>query len=314
MTRTSLAALMVAMLGMGCGSPEAQQPSGSGGNPATGTGGDSGTGGASASGTGGNLSDGSGGSSGTGGSGSGGSGSGGTAGVNPLGRARCTPPPGMTGSPQTIADTMALINALPKPTSVACFVESLDRPLGAYATRSMFSLQPAVSQASPRVFLKVGRMWLSIVIDGDGRDLLEFGELLDDDLRSLKAELQFPLSDVVSPTLPFDRVVYSTGGTVCGLCHREEVLDHMEGTSQIFSSVAFRPDPLTRVSLDYLRGQASSCDWQAQPARCELLSSVFGGGDVVDAEFPKSMDTFLTSSLPGGASLRPSTGVVLPGP
>jgi len=187
---------------------------------------------------------------------------------------------------------VALVNALPKPTSVACFVESLDRPLGAYATSSMFSLQPAVSKASPRLFFKVGRLWLSIVIDGDGKDLLEFGELLDDGLRSLKAELQFPTTDQVPPGLPFDRVLYTTGGTVCGVCHREEALDHLEGTSQIFSSLAFRPQPATRVSLDYLRDQARSCDWQAEPQRCDLLSAVFGGGDVVDAEFPKSMSTF----------------------
>jgi len=216
----------------------------------------------------------------------------------------------MTGSPQTIGDAVALINALPKPTSVACFVESLDRPLGTYATNSMFSLQPAVSNASPRVFFKVGRMWLSIVIDGDGKDLLEFGELLDDGVRSLKAEMQFPTTDQVSPTVPFDRVLYSNGGTVCGVCHRNEELDHLEGTSQIFSSLAFRPEPATRVSLDSLRGQAQSCDWQAQPARCDLLSAVFGGGDVVDAEFPKSMATFLTSSLPSSSLLNPATGVV----
>jgi len=304
MNRLSIAVSFLVVLHAGCVSPEVQPPAGSGGSA-------SGSGGNTASGSGGNSADGTGGDPGSGGSpGSGGnSGSGGAA-VNPLGRARCAPPPGMTGSPQTIQDTVALVNALPKPTSVACFVESLDRPLGAYATNSMFSLQPAVSQASPRVFLKVGRMWLSIVIDGDGKDLLEFGELLDDGRRSLKAEMQFPTTDQVAPGVPFDRVLYGAGGTVCGVCHREEYLDHMEGTSQVFSSEAFRPEPATRVPLDFLRGQAQSCDWQAQPQRCDLLSAVFGGGDVVDAEFPKTMGTFLMSSLPSSSLLNPATGVV----
>jgi len=283
MTRSPLAVSIVIAWCAGCG-PQMQAPAGTGGSAATGTGG------SEASGTGGAATDGSGGSPGTGGG----------AGVNPLGRARCTPPAGMTGTPQTIEDAVALINALPKPTSVACFVESLDRPLRAYATNSMFSAQPAVSNASPRVFLRLGQMWVSVVVDGAGSDLIEFGELSSDELRSLKGELKLPLTDVVAPTLPFDRVIDGERGTLCGACHRQESLDHVEGTSQIFSSVAFRPDPHTRVRLDPVRDQATSCDWQAQPDRCELLWALFGGGEVVDVEFPTTMETFITSSLPGG--------------
>ena len=142
-------------------------------------------------------------------------------------------------------------------------------------------------------------MWLSVAVDGDGKNLIEFGELSSDELRSLKGELKLPLADVIPATLPFDRVIDGDRGTLCGACHRQESLDHVEGTSQIFSSAAFRPDPVTRVSLDSLRAQATSCDWQAQPDRCDLLSSLFGGGDVVDEDFPPSMETFITSSLPG---------------
>jgi len=287
MTRTSLALCIFVAWTVGCAATESQAP------PPTGTGGSSpvGSGGSSPAGTGGSAS--TGGSSGTGGS------DGTVAEVNPLGRPRCTPPTGMTGSPQTIEDAVALLNALPKPTSVACFVESLDRPLATYATNSTLSLQPAFSTQSPRIFLRVGRMWLSVVIDGTGSDLIEFGELIGDGLRSLKGELKLPVTDTVAPTLPFDRVLYSGGGTVCGLCHRQESVEDMQGTSQIFSSVAFRPDASTRVSLDSLRAQWTSCDWQAQPDRCDLLSSIFGGGSVVDVEFPANMATFLSSALPG---------------
>ena len=291
MTRTSLPLSIFVVFCVGCAGAESPPPpaSGSGGSAPIGTGGTfDGTGG-SFDGTGGS-STGSGGNSGSGGS---------AAAVNPLGRARCTPPPGMTGTPQTIEDAVAFLNALPKPTSVACFVEALDRPLGVYATNSMLSLQPAVSNQSPRVFLKVANMWLSVVIDGPGDDLIEFGELIGDGMRSLKGELKLPVTDAIAPTVPFDRVLYSNGGTTCGLCHRQEIVDHMEGTSQIFSSVAFRPEPTTRVKLDSLRAQWTSCDWQAQPDRCDLLSSIFGGGDVVDAEFPSNMTTFLSTALPG---------------
>jgi hypothetical protein len=279
--RVSVAVAAALAVCVGCANPEGQTP------PPAGTGGaTSGTGGATSAGTGGGPAEGSGGSAGMGGVG------GADGSVNPLGRARCKPPDGMSGTPQTIEDAVALLNALPKPTGVPCFVEALDRPLGAYATNSIFSLQPAVSNQSPRVFLRVGRMWISVAIDGTGSDLIEFGELLDDGLRSLKGELKLPVSDVVPATMPFDRVVEQVGGTTCGVCHRQESLDHLEGTSQIFSSVAFRPIPNTRVSLDYVRDQAASCDWQTQPDRCDLLSALFGGGPVQDAEFPMAMQTF----------------------
>lgn len=272
MIRTSLAIAVSLAWCVGCANPEDQPPS-----PLPGSAG------SASSGSGGSDADG---SAGTGGAavapGS----------VNQLGRARCTPPQGMTGSPQTIEDAVALLNALPKPTGVPCFVEALDRPLGAYATNSIFSAQPAVSNESPRVFLLVGTLWISVAIDGTGSDLIEFGQLSGDGLRSLKGELQLPVSGVVPATLPFDRVVEDGTSTVCGLCHRAEMLDHVEGTSQIFSSLAFRPVPTTRVPLDYVRDQAAGCDWQAEPDRCDLLSALFGGGAVQDAEFPSSMATF----------------------
>lgn len=212
--------------------------------------------------------------------------------VNRLGRARCQPPQGMSGTPQTIEEAVALLNALPKPTSVACFVESLDRPLAANATSSMFSAQPATSYESPRVFLKVDRTWLSVVIDGAATDLLEFGYLLDDGLHSLKGELKLPTTEALALTKPFDRVRYADGYTLCGACHRDETLEGVEGDTSIYSSLAFRPRPETRVPLDFLRNEAQTCDWDRQPHRCEMLSALFDGGTVNEGEFPAEMATF----------------------
>lgn len=142
--------------------------------------------------------------------------------VNPLGRARCRAPAGVSGSPTTTEEAIALLNALPKPTGVACFLESLDRPLYAYATSSVFSAQPALSAESPRVFLKLGSLWLSVVIDGDSSYLIEFGQrLVDAPLQSIKGELQLPLERAVSAHDPYERVLYGKG-SVCGLCHYDE--------------------------------------------------------------------------------------------
>jgi hypothetical protein len=198
----------------------------------------------------------------------------------------------MSGTPHSVEEAVALLNALPKPTSVACFVESLDRPLVANATNSVFSAQPATSYESPRVFLKVDRTWISIVIDGAASDLVEFGYMLDDGLRSLKGELRLPTTAALALTAPFDRIRYNEGYTVCGACHRDEMLERMAGDTPIYSSLAFRPRAETRVPIDFLRNQAQTCDWDLHPHRCEMLSALFDGGSVNDGEFPADLMTF----------------------
>lgn len=213
--------------------------------------------------------------------------------VNPLGRARCVVPTGVSGTPKTVQEALDLLNALPKPTSVACFLESLARPLTIYATSSVTSAQPAMSVASPRVFLKLDHLWLSIVIDGDSSHLVEFGYEISAEPRprSIKGELALPIEQAVPPSAPYDRVRYGEG-TVCGLCHFEETRVESGSFLNAFSSIAFRPRPETRVSIDDLKVAFSTCDWQSQPHRCEMLSAVFGGGPVTETPFPDAMSTF----------------------
>ncbi|MEO7034944.1 MAG: hypothetical protein ABI548_13645 [Polyangiaceae bacterium] len=210
--------------------------------------------------------------------------------VNPLGRAKCNAPPGATGSPRTIEEAITLLNALPKPTNVACFVESLDRPFTAYATNSVFSAQPALSTRSPRVFIKLNNLRISIVIDGDSSYLLEFSYLLDD-LHTIKGEVKTPIDQALAPSAPYDRV-HSGEGTTCGVCHygEEQVLDITFAAA--FASIPFRPRPETYVSLDGLAAEARACDWVAEPHRCELLSALFDNGSVTEEAFPPAMPTF----------------------
>jgi hypothetical protein len=210
---------------------------------------------------------------------------------NPLGTPKCRPPEGWNGSPQTIEQAVALLNALPKPTSAACFVESLDRPLTAYATNSIFSAQPALSTKSPRVFLRVNRLWISVVVDGESSYLIEFSYLEPDDLRSIKGEVVTPLHEALAPSAPYDRVRFGSG-TGCGLCHRGEQLSSSISFAEAFTSAAFRPRPETRVSLDTLVLERQACDWKLEQHRCEMLSALFDGGSVVEEPFPSSMQTF----------------------
>lgn len=212
--------------------------------------------------------------------------------LNPLGRPRCVAPEGFAGSPATTEEAVELLNALPKPTSVACFVETLERPLNVFVTASPFSAQPALSKVSPRVFIQLGQLWASIVVDGPSSYLLEFGYRPPEaDMTSIKGELEFPLYDVVPPSAPYDRV-RSGEGTNCGLCHYGEARVSRLDFAEAFASIAFRPRPESRVDVAFLAAQSQSCDWSLNPHRCEMLSALFGGGSVNEAPFPEGMATF----------------------
>jgi hypothetical protein len=212
--------------------------------------------------------------------------------TTPLGRTRCQAPEGTSGAPRTIEETVQLLNGLPKPTSVACFVESLERPLDAFATKSVFSAQPALSAQSPRVFLRKGLLWTSIVIDGESSSLIEFGYMMvGERLQSIKAELALPLAAPVPPSAPYDRVREGEG-TLCGACHFGERKVPELTFAEVYASEAFRPRPESYVSIEQLRHEAERCDVKAQPQRCEMLAALFDGGPVTETIFPESMLTF----------------------
>ena len=84
----------------------------------------------------------------------------------------CRPALGVSGSPTTISEALILINTLPKPTTLACFLEALDRPLTLYMTESDRSLQPSPGPRSPRTFVLRGDLEMSFVVEGLARDTL----------------------------------------------------------------------------------------------------------------------------------------------
>lgn len=111
--------------------------------------------------------------------------------------ASCSDSSNISNDPKSIEDTINLINALPKPLTLDCFLNSLKPPLNVFAVTSTFSAQPAVDQNSPRIFLIKSNFVLSVVPSGIGRNLLEFGEF-NSDLESFKGELEFPVVSTVS--------------------------------------------------------------------------------------------------------------------
>jgi hypothetical protein len=210
----------------------------------------------------------------------------------------CQPPAGVSGSPRTIEQAVALLNALPKPTSVGCFLESLDRPLYASATHNFISAQPAFSIASPRIFVRIEQLLLSVVPEGEGSHLIEFSYLLDAGARSVKAELELPLVGTVTAAAPYEHVIstdpltLTRGGTVCGGCHAQEQRFQGVDFAPAFSSIAFRPNPSYDVSLEALSQAQRSCDPSVQPERCAILTGLLAHGPVLRAEFPNTMAIF----------------------
>jgi hypothetical protein len=198
----------------------------------------------------------------------------------------------MVAASMTTEQSVELLNALPKPTSVACFLEALPRPLMINATNSPFSAQPAVSTVSPRVFIKLGQLWTSVVIDGESSYLLEFGyRPTEDAVTSIKGELKLPLHEAVLASAPYDRV-RSGAGTTCGLCHFNESRAAGIGFADAYDSIAFRPRPDSHVNVALLKVESTACRWDLNAQRCEMLSAIFDGGPVLEVPFPDAMATF----------------------
>lgn len=210
---------------------------------------------------------------------------------------RCLPPAGISGAPTSIAEAVTLVNSLPRPVTMGCFLESLDRPLAANATVSFFSLQPSTGRRSPRIFLFFDPLVMSIVPEGRGTHAVEFGQMVSD-TSSVKGELGFPIADEVTPAAPFDRVRDVTGDapiTICRGCHADESRYDGIDYAEAFSSVAFRPLPRNQVTVQALLSERRSCDSAVEPERCAFLGSLFDHGDVVAREFPANLRTFTDS-------------------
>ena len=205
--------------------------------------------------------------------------------------AQCRAPAGVSNNPQSIAETITLLNALPKPLSIPCFLESLARPIPMLATFGVLSAQPAVGVRSPRLFLFLGPNRMSVVPDGVGASVLEFGEERPG-YRSLKGEIEFPLTGDIPQSAPFDRVLFNDQLTTCGLCHAAEQAEVSPFTTHAFVSQSLRPAPRNAVTLQSLQYELAICNRGAEPYRCAMLDSLFSLGPVTDGQFPPEMRTF----------------------
>jgi hypothetical protein len=194
-------------------------------------------------------------------------------------------------APSTISEVVGQVNALPKPVTLPCFLATLPRPLEVHASQSIFSAQPAAGRRSPRMFIFSGALILTIVPSGRGSRLLEFGELRSG-TTSLKGELEFPVDSTLGEAAPFERLMFMENSTTCSACHAGEEPAEDISFTRAFVSQALRPAPGERVGLGELVSESHACDTNAEPERCGMLNAVFGAGEVVDTDFPTTLQTF----------------------
>jgi hypothetical protein len=205
---------------------------------------------------------------------------------------RCLPPDGVPGAPLSISDVVELVNRLPRPVTIACFLESLARPLQVQAASSLISLQPSRTR-SPRMFLFSGPLIMTIVPEGKGAHLVELGQLVGPD-RSLKAEVAFPVTDPVAAGDPYLRVRSDTG-TTCRFCHRDEIQDPEIAYAEAFVSGALKPQERDRVPLGEVLLERQRCDEapDAGDERCAMFRALFDHGEVLPAAFPSTIPTIV---------------------
>ena len=207
---------------------------------------------------------------------------------------RCAPGPNASGAPRNIEQVVDLLNSLPKPVSVACFVESLDAPLKVFASKSVASLQLSTGPEDPRWFIFSLPLIISVTSDGPGADLLEMGVLQPGNRRTLLGELRMPITTEIKHALPYERISQDVG-TTCGFfCHQNEQRDPSIRFAEAFVSKSIRASADSEVTLDFLRGTLSRCKSPSgmtagNSARCELLHALLVTGRGQREDFPADM-------------------------
>jgi hypothetical protein len=203
----------------------------------------------------------------------------------------CLPSKGSTGNPKTVYELLDLLNGLPHPVELSCFLESLDRPLAFNANSNVQSAQPAAGKRNPRVFLILNEsLSVSIVPTAD---TLEFGQRGEEAGFSLKGEIHFPVQGQLTPEDAFSRLSpnAATGlsldqATSCGVCHDHERPSVDYPFRGAFISARVKPQSIFGVDVAYIKKETDACDAEAEPVRCAVLHALFDHGSVVQTAFP----------------------------
>lgn len=186
--------------------------------------------------------------------------------------------------PTSIDQAIQLINALPKPLELDCFLKNLQPPLQVLGVDSANSAQPSAGPQSPRIFIVKYPLLISVVPAGSSKNFVEFSQV---ELQntSVKAEVPFPVTVEVPKNYPYDHLL-SGAGTSCRSCHANEykVLGGYAG--QAYASDMIRPKLANNVPVSTLKSFALNCNSATDAYRCAVLRAIFVDGAGQQGIFP----------------------------
>lgn len=203
----------------------------------------------------------------------------------PNARELCQRPKAVTSDPKSIEDVIELLNKMPKPVTVACFLDVLERPLYVSATANPISGQPATSAQSPRIFLMVGTtLIISVVPSGTGGGIIEFGYKTDS-AHSIKGELKFPVLETLADDAAYTSILDPMSeGTFCRICHFPEVPSATGFSPHAYTSKIVPPIDAYDVPLKTLKAVNELCKTEKKD-ECEVIQSIFAQDEVIAKGF-----------------------------
>jgi hypothetical protein len=211
---------------------------------------------------------------------------------NPQTSDLCSSPPDI--ALVDIQSVVDWINAMEKPLTLPCFIQSLPRPLRIQPAYSEFSAQPSPNAGSPRIFFFFDRLILTVAVDQDFAEmpypLLEMSYLVDEpNLITTKAELKFPIVETLSAGSPYQGLSFNERISQCSFCHpRESIRENIED-QPVYQSTMLRPTRPQPVERLYQENIA--CEASREPHRCAMLASIVDHGELVPFQFPAGAPT-----------------------
>jgi hypothetical protein len=194
----------------------------------------------------------------------------------------CVIPNEMAASqaPETIQQAVDLINALPKPLTIYCFLEALQRPLFVNATSNDFSAQGATSINSPRIFIKYKKLIISFVPEREGSQNIELAEETTVG-NTIKGDLHFPIEEAkLAEVAPYQSIFKAGEPSCANLCHSGyEALKTFENGTVKYSSEQIFPKASKDVTVEEMKEWRDQCDPYISPL-CDFYRSMFDSGEV----------------------------------
>lgn len=185
-------------------------------------------------------------------------------------------------SPTTFEGVAELVNKLPKPLSVNCFLYNYDHPMNIFAVDNELNAQPSGGPDNPRIFIIKNDFTISVVPLGPGKDNVEFSKIVSNG-KSVKGDLHFPIEETIEEDTIFSGIVNETNdGTVCRLCHGQE--SQYSGLS--YSSNIIPPDESLRITKQDLSEEIKKCRTDETSSRCAMINYIYSAGEVSDIPWP----------------------------